>query len=300
MNKSNDQFVHDLASSINLFTTNYILPSLCLIGIQINLFFSILTTNKLRTVDGSLTNSIRSRFPIFKYFVLHSYAVLIYLLICFVHLTLRSIYSFKSRIDTFYLFKLFEIYVYQYFSSVLSLFIMNLEIMILLKRLSIIGTYRIMNRFKLSMLISFLLCIIIMMPMLFALDINRSQNSQMSTNGSEVVYYSIYLNQIGRSTFIKLFTIAFLSIRGFAVPVAYFLISVCLYSKFYSKLNRLRMQSTKKDSLSLSECNLNWFLMLSMIFFLLDQYIFTIYFYIVFSKRWDTVQSGHRIFISII
>ena len=156
----------ELARSFKLVTNQFVLPFICFVGFSTNLI------NVRIFVDRkSLASSI------YNYFMIHSVNECVYLLLTLVYFLSKKAYENELEFNSFYWLKFYEFYILHWFTSMLAIFMLLLEIGISLKRLFIIVNFRPKVSLNFWLVISMLFAIsfVISLPLFFNFSIEASE-----------------------------------------------------------------------------------------------------------------------------
>ena len=213
---------------------SYALPFICLFGILSH------STNVLVFKSKQLKSNI------YSYFLIHSIAELVYVLICFIYFLLKS-NMLPSHLHYSYLTKQFELYAYLYFSTVVALFMISLELTISIRRLLMVLNYNLGS--SISKLISlrallvtyFSVAAFVQAPFLFSRDI-ISQTCHPKT-GSQVCY-EVIVNRFGKGDMFKSCYSILNIYRGAIMPGMLLIINSLMLIKYKNQIR-------KKNSMSL-------------------------------------------------
>ena len=134
-NGSDESSIRTHVLATKAFVWTYMIPVLCVLG---------LLTNSINALVFSQRKKLKN--SIYRYFIWHSIADLVYLSLCFVRFILH-LERFKYLQASFY-FLLYEFVVYVYFTSCLAILMILIELLIAAKRLLIVTNINLTFKLK--------------------------------------------------------------------------------------------------------------------------------------------------------
>ena len=207
---------------------SYVLPVICLIGIGTNLLSSLVFSNK------SL-----QKHDIYRYLKAHSTIQVIFLVLSLIYFVAYALYE-----GSFYL-KLFDFMSQKYLTSVLALLMVCIEFLITIKRVLMIFNLSITIKISLrvTLLIYFILCLIVHLPVLIAIKIEtvRSPNncSHLTINANQSrqkIIYEIAFQSNNSKLFKSLLSIP-IFIRGALLQIILLISNLIILIDYRKKRN---------------------------------------------------------------
>jgi hypothetical protein len=192
----------------------FFMPPLCFIGLLTNIINIIVFSNK-RLRNDKLN----------QYLLVHSITYFFYLLFCF--------FSFMIRCQTLWA-KMYELYIFNYFTSSLAIFCVLIELFISIERYLIVSNRKpIRDRFirTRTLLTSlFVFSILFYLPNLFMDDIKHKKIADGFNSTSLKIIYNVESSEFGKSHAGKMITLILSATRTVLFLVLFTIINTMTMS----------------------------------------------------------------------
>lgn len=221
---------NDTIENVKLFFNTTILPVICMFGVVANLVNTIVYSNRA-VFKASL----------YKYLLIHSCLEIVYLVINLAYFLLKR--RHMRSFDCIYYLKAFEFYFVFYFTALVAIILIAIEIVVSLKRLFIIVNYTLPIRMRYIMLAIAAFSLILVSPSISGYQLRPTQLTLESNN---VTCYEKTPNAFQRTLPFRLIFLMFLSFRGLIAPLLLILITCLIIVKFKRQLaTRRRLHLVK-------------------------------------------------------
>ena len=211
------------------FVWTYILPSICTLG---------LFTNTLNVVVFSRRKALKN--PIYKYFLFHSAAELVYLGACLGYYVV-NLDIFQPVHQTWFA-KAYEVYCYRYLSSSVAVLLILIELTISIKRLHIITntTFRFKLEFKVITCGSLLVSMLLLVPYLLTTkiaeqDLHHQRDSNVT---ADTRTYAIMPDDVKYARVLKGLHSSAMLFRGILAPFLQIILNVKISVNFQKMFKR--------------------------------------------------------------
>ena len=204
------------------FVWYHILPYLCLLGIF---------TNILNTIVFSHRSKLKN--PIYNFFLLHSVTNLAYVTVTFCYFYfVRHFFQINGYTE-----QVFEMYFMVLLKTVLGVFMMFIELIIAIQRLSIVANYKERLKFgRKSIIFFFFVALVSQLPFLFSNEIVKSD--ELTGEDDLEPSYEIVASESGKSRLLSILNMIVFIFRGIAAPCLLLVVNVTMLVKYRQQLQR--------------------------------------------------------------
>ena len=219
-NSSNESAVLIEVARLKDFVWQHILPYMCLIGIFAN------TLNIM-----VFRQRIHGQKSVYKYLLTHSIAELLYLTISFVYFFFVK----KFFAPTSYFARINELYSMQILTSMLAMFMITVELLVMTKCLMIVSNGKFKNKFGFEMAIIGLIAFAILSELPYIIISSVRLDHKNSDNTHQRYQIEYKHTSKSRGIFLAL-NIAWSLTRGLFIPLALLVVCLATVIKYKSRL----------------------------------------------------------------